>query len=93
MLHRAETFRRDRRVVTIAPQNFPASCARSFQPPADNITVDRGGNVILREDPGNQAYLARVWLFNPRNGRTVLDRAGRREGEPMQERVTGSMRA
>lgn len=37
----------------------------------DNITVDRGGNVIIQEDPGNQAYLARVWLFNPRNGQLV----------------------
>ncbi|HYO43520.1 MAG TPA: alkaline phosphatase PhoX [Candidatus Limnocylindrales bacterium] len=30
----------------------------------DNLTVDRAGNVLLQEDPGNQAYLARVWSYS-----------------------------
>ena len=31
----------------------------------DNITVDQQGHVLLQEDPGNQAYLARVWDYDP----------------------------
>ena len=34
----------------------------------DNITVDTDGNVIIQEDPGNQAYLAKVWSYNPVTG-------------------------
>jgi hypothetical protein len=30
----------------------------------DNITVDTRGNVLLQEDPGNQAYLARIWKYD-----------------------------
>ena len=37
----------------------------------DNITVDGDGNLILQEDPGNQAYLARIWKFYPRSGALV----------------------
>ena len=33
----------------------------------DNMTVDGDGDLILQEDPGNQAHLARIWKFNPRN--------------------------
>lgn len=33
----------------------------------DNITVDGDGNLILQEDPGNQAHLARIWKFYPRS--------------------------
>lgn len=29
----------------------------------DNLTVDRSGNVLLQEDPGNNAYLARIWQY------------------------------
>ncbi len=29
----------------------------------DNITVDRTGHVIIQEDPGNQAYLSRMWSY------------------------------
>ncbi len=29
----------------------------------DNLTVDRYGNVLIQEDPGNQAYLARIWSY------------------------------
>jgi hypothetical protein len=38
-------------------------------PPAaalfDNITVDGDGMVIVQEDPGGNAYLARTWLVDP----------------------------
>jgi Bacterial protein of unknown function (DUF839) len=30
----------------------------------DNLTVNGLGQAILQEDPGNQAYLARVWLYD-----------------------------
>jgi hypothetical protein len=33
----------------------------------DNIAVHVDGNLILQEDSGNQAYLARTWKFNPRS--------------------------
>lgn len=33
----------------------------------DNLTIDGDGHVLLQEDPGNQAYLAKVWKFNPVN--------------------------
>ncbi len=29
----------------------------------DNLTVDRAGNILIQEDPGNQAYLARIWSY------------------------------
>jgi hypothetical protein len=35
--------------------------ARSF----DNLTVDGDGNVIVQEDPGNTAYVAKVWKIDP----------------------------
>ena len=35
----------------------------------DNMTVDDDGNLILQEDPGNQAHLARIWKFYPRGRR------------------------
>lgn len=35
--------------------------ARSF----DNMTVDGDGHIIIQEDPGNSAYIAKVWKFNP----------------------------
>ncbi len=31
----------------------------------DNITVDGAGNVLLQEDPGNQAYNAKIWIYRP----------------------------
>jgi hypothetical protein len=37
----------------------------------DNLTVDGDGNLILQEDPGNQAVLARIWKFYPSDGRLV----------------------
>lgn len=30
----------------------------------DNLAVDRTGHVLIQEDPGNQAYLARVWSYD-----------------------------
>jgi hypothetical protein len=38
----------------------------------DNITVDRDGNVLLMEDPGNQPHAAKIWKFYPRTGHLVL---------------------
>jgi Ca2+-binding RTX toxin-like protein len=31
----------------------------------DNLTVDGLGRVILQEDPGNNAYLAKIWAYDP----------------------------
>lgn len=35
--------------------------ARSF----DNITVDDSGRVLIQEDPGNAAYIAKTWRVTP----------------------------
>jgi len=35
--------------------------ARSF----DNMVVDGNGDIIIQEDPGNSAYIAKVWKFDP----------------------------
>jgi serralysin len=32
----------------------------------DNITVTDGGLVILQEDPGNNARLAKIWMYDPK---------------------------
>lgn len=29
----------------------------------DNIVMDRHGRLIMQEDPGNQAHLAKIWLY------------------------------
>ena len=31
----------------------------------DNLTIDNSGNVLLQEDPGNQAHIAKVWQYTP----------------------------
>lgn len=31
----------------------------------DNLTVDGLGHVILQEDPGNNAHLAKIWQYDP----------------------------
>ena len=36
----------------------------------DNMTVAGDGSVLLQEDPGNVAYLAKTWLVNPTTGTT-----------------------
>lgn len=38
----------------------------------DNMTVDVDGNILLQEDPGNQAHTAKVWKFYPASKRLVL---------------------
>lgn len=30
----------------------------------DNLTITKRGQIIIQEDPGNQAYVARVWLYS-----------------------------
>jgi Bacterial protein of unknown function (DUF839)/PEP-CTERM motif len=30
----------------------------------DNLTIDRNGNILIQEDPGNQAHLAKIWHYN-----------------------------
>jgi len=30
----------------------------------DNITIDRHGNLVICEDPGNQAYVASIWYYD-----------------------------
>ncbi|MBB6051275.1 alkaline phosphatase PhoX [Armatimonas rosea] len=34
----------------------------------DNITIDRVGNILLQEDPGNNAHLAKIWNYNISSG-------------------------
>ena len=34
----------------------------------DNMTIDANGLVLLQEDPGNNAYLAKIWAFDPDSG-------------------------
>lgn len=34
----------------------------------DNLTVDSHGDLIIQEDPGNNAYLAGIFQLNPRTG-------------------------
>lgn len=29
----------------------------------DNLTIDRRGHLLIQEDPGNQAHLARIWQY------------------------------
>lgn len=31
----------------------------------DNITVNTRGQVVMQEDPGNQAHLAKIWIYTP----------------------------
>lgn len=38
----------------------------------DNITVDRDGNLILMEDPGNQQHAAKIWKYYPRTNQLVM---------------------
>lgn len=38
----------------------------------DNITVDGNGNVILQEDPGNQAHNAKIWQYSPKSRSLTL---------------------
>lgn len=38
--------------------------ARSF----DNMTVGEDGTIFIQEDPGNSAYIAKTWSFDPTTG-------------------------
>jgi hypothetical protein len=35
----------------------------------DNLTINERGQVLIQEDPGNQPYLAKVWLYSPKADR------------------------
>jgi len=35
----------------------------------DNLTVMSNGNLLIEEDPGNNEYLAAIWLFDPETGK------------------------
>jgi hypothetical protein len=37
----------------------------------DNLTVSERGDVLIQEDPGNQAYIARIWRYYPATDRLV----------------------
>lgn len=53
----------------------------------DNLAVDAQGRVMLQEDPGGQAYLARIWRYHPSTGRLTeiarhdVDRFGNDRGK------------
>lgn len=34
----------------------------------DNMTIDKYGNILIQEDPGNQAYTAAIWNYNIASG-------------------------
>jgi hypothetical protein len=34
----------------------------------DNMTIDRHGHVLIQEDPGNNAYIARIWQYDIATG-------------------------
>jgi hypothetical protein len=38
----------------------------------DNIAVDRWGRVLLQEDPGNNAHIAKIWGYDPSSGGVVM---------------------
>ena len=37
----------------------------------DNMTIDGCGRIVLQEDPGNQTYLARVWVYGIESGNLI----------------------
>ena len=53
----------------------------------DNMTIDRQGRILLQEDPGNQAYIAKIWrVLRRRRTRSTRSptttRAGSRRAPP-----------
>ena len=38
----------------------------------DNLTVTEKGTLVLQEDPGNQAHLAKVWQYTPKTDTLTL---------------------
>ena len=55
--------------------NGPADTSVSAFTPGphmfDNIAVSESGQVFLEEDPGNNAYIAKQWLYDIESGRLV----------------------
>lgn len=41
--------------------------ARSF----DNLTVGKNGEIVIQEDPGGNAYIAKTWVFDPATGQAT----------------------
>ncbi len=37
----------------------------------DNLTINQRGQIIIQEDPGNQSYNARIWLYEIATGQLV----------------------
>lgn len=37
----------------------------------DNITADAAGNILLQEDPGNQAHLAKIYQYSASSGQLI----------------------
>ena len=37
----------------------------------DNITMDRLGRLLLQEDPGNNGWVAKIWLYDTSNGQLI----------------------
>jgi hypothetical protein len=37
----------------------------------DNICMDYQGRLLIQEDPGEQAYVARIWLYNPNTKKQI----------------------
>ena len=37
----------------------------------DNMTIDGCGRILLQEDPGNQTYLARIWVYGIESGHLI----------------------
>jgi hypothetical protein len=38
----------------------------------DNLTINHRGQVFIQEDPGNQAYLAKIWRYDIATDRLIL---------------------
>jgi RTX calcium-binding nonapeptide repeat (4 copies) len=38
----------------------------------DNMTVTKDGKILLQEDPGNQAHLAKIWEYDPATDQLLL---------------------
>ena len=54
----------------------------------DNIAVSESGQVFLEEDPGNNAYIAKQWLYDIESGKLVADRTAR--SRPLRRRSDAS---
>ena len=43
----------------------------------DNMTVNKDGKIIMQEDPGNNAHLAKVWEYDPETDAADATRSAR----------------